>query len=375
MRIVSAAGSQKGFRPLMPLPRQRAIAAAVIIVIALAIVAAAFIPVEHPSSSILYKFGWDRTLLLSGKIMGITIVCLLLVQLMLAARLSALDRIVPQNRLISLHRGLGVIIVTLAVAHPLLIFAPEDITTIPLEWDYWPEVVGAVLLLTVCFLTGVTLLRDSLRLPHGLWKIGHRLGAGAVIVGFAVHVHYVNDGFDKGLPYAFIWGATALGGAFWLWTATRPWRLAAPYEVAWVGRPGRDTVEFELTPRDQSLAHAPGQYAYLRFDSKAVSSEEHPFTIASAPTEKGLRFTIRCAGDFTRLLPGVAPGEAVRVDAPYGQFSYLAAPWARRFVLVAGGVGITPMLSMLRHMAASGDTQKEAILLWSNRKAEDVVHR
>lgn len=365
---------RSGFRPLMALSRKRGFAVAIVLLIGMALVAAAYIPVDHPSSSILYKFGWNRTWLLSGKIFGVTAICLLVVQLMLAARFRFLDRIAPQNRLISLHRGLGIVIVALAVAHPLLVFAPEDITTIPMNWDYWPEVLGAVLLITLCFLAGVTVLRDSLRLPHGLWKIGHRLGAAAVIAGFSVHVHYVNDGYDSGTAFAFVWTVIGLAGALWLWIATRPLRRPRPHTVASVEMAGRDAVELMLTPQSRTLAHAPGQYAYLRFGSKAVSREEHPFTIASAPGEDGLRFTIRCAGDFTSLLPRVEPGETVWVDAPYGQFSYLTAPWARRLVFIAGGVGITPMLSMLRHMAAGGE-RRETILLWSNRAAEDVVHR
>lgn len=374
MKSGRQSGGQSGFRPLMALPRQRVFGVGIVLLIGLAIVAAAYVPVEHPSSSILYKFGWDKTWLLSGKILGVTAICLLIVQLTLAARVSFLDRIVPQNQLILLHRGLGIVIACLGVAHPLLIFAPEDITTIPLAWEYWPEVVGAVLLVTLCFLVGVTILRDSLRLPHGLWKIGHRLGAAAVIIGFSVHVHYVNDGYDSGTAFAFIWTVSGLAGALWLWIFTRPLRRPMPHMVASVETAGRDAVELAFAPQNRSPAHAPGQYAYLRFGSKAVSREEHPFTIASAPGEEGLRFTIRCAGDFTRRLPGVEPGETVWVDAPYGQFSYLAAPWARRLVFIAGGVGITPMLSMLRHMASGGE-RKETILLWSNREADDVMHR
>ena len=88
--------------------------------------------------------------------------------------------------------------------------------------------------------------------------------------------------------------------------------------------------------------------------SRDVSSEEHPFTISSAPGDDGcLAFTVKASGDYTRALRQAVQGDRARVDGPYGRFSYvLRTQPGQPLLLIAGGVGITPMLSMLEHQTA-----------------------
>ena len=63
------------------------------------------------------------------------------------------------------------------------------------------------------------------------------------------------------------------------------------------------------------------------------------------------------------------------MDGPYGLFSHLArAPQPGPLVMIAGGIGITPILSMLRHMAAAAD-ERPVTLIWGNRREADIVYR
>jgi predicted ferric reductase len=122
--------------------------------------------------------------------------------------------------------------------------------------------------------------------------------------------------------------------------------------------------------------YGPGQFAFVRFRSQDVSGEEHHFTLASTPTRSGsVIFTPRCAGDFTATIPRLAPGDTAALDGPYGLFSYPA--WAspiQPLVFIAGGIGVTPIISMLRHLADRGD-QRSLHLVWSNRSEQDLVLR
>ncbi|MCF8039161.1 MAG: hypothetical protein K9K79_07580, partial [Desulfohalobiaceae bacterium] len=123
----------------------------------------------------------------------------------------------------------------------------------------------------------------------------------------------------------------------------------------------------------KDLAYAPGQFGFVRFRSRGISREEHPFTLASNPALSGyLEFVIRASGDWTRRIPELARGESTFLDGPYGLFSYLCYPDAAEFVFIAGGVGVTPFLSMLRHMETSAE-QRPVTLIWSNRTRSEMI--
>jgi predicted ferric reductase len=72
-----------------------------------------------------------------------------------------------------------------------------------------------------------------------------------------------------------------------------------------------------------------------------------------------LRLAVKAVGDYTRALPGVEPGAWVRVEGPYGGFWHRGDREGRQ-VWIAGGIGITPFLSMVRSLpvaTAPGDEE------------------
>jgi predicted ferric reductase len=118
----------------------------------------------------------------------------------------------------------------------------------------------------------------------------------------------------------------------------------------------------------------PGQFAFLTIHRSHAPFEEHPFTISSASaTQDSLIFTIKNLGDYTATIGQTREGDRVTVDGPYGRFSHLLlAKENEPLLFIAGGVGITPMLAMLRHMRDSGD-QRDVLLVWANRRKEDII--
>lgn len=117
----------------------------------------------------------------------------------------------------------------------------------------------------------------------------------------------------------------------------------------------------------------PGQF--LRFSVRQGEdwSPEHTFTLSSAPEEGEVRMTVKAAGPFTAALLHAVPGMEVRVRGPYGLFCKDVAqkPW---LTFIAGGIGITPFLSVLRHFVRIG-TESHIVLLWANNTAADIIHR
>lgn len=95
--------------------------------------------------------------------------------------------------------------------------------------------------------------------------------------------------------------------------------------------------------------HRPGQFAFVTFDDKEGA---HPFTIASADQgDRTLSFQIKALGDYTRgLAARLQPGQAVRVEGPYGRFDIARCNPRARQIWIAGGIGITPFLAWLESL-------------------------
>ena len=100
--------------------------------------------------------------------------------------------------------------------------------------------------------------------------------------------------------------------------------------------------------------HAAGQFAFVTFDRDEGA---HPFTISSAWRADGrLQFLIKGLGDYTRTLPAtLKPGQWVQVEGPYGRFDFQGS--AQRQIWVGGGIGISPFVARLQHLAAQPQEQ------------------
>jgi predicted ferric reductase len=113
----------------------------------------------------------------------------------------------------------------------------------------------------------------------------------------------------------------------------------------------------------------PGQFAYFRFQGSLPGREEHPFTISSSPDDSDLAVTVKNVGDWTGRLAGAKKDDKVFVDGPYGLFT--PQQNERHKVFIAGGIGITPFLSMLKsRRVLAGDYKK--LLYWRARDRADL---
>ncbi|GAB6108328.1 ferredoxin reductase family protein [Fusibacter bizertensis] len=155
----------------------------------------------------------------------------------------------------------------------------------------------------------------------------------------------------------------------------KPWFLEdKKYEVSSIHQETVDTWTIELSPKEGEPFHyVPGQFGFFSVQSQGFKMEEHPFTISSSPTNRThIAITVKALGDFTQKIKDVKTGDAVMVDGPYGKFSYLDFKHEQSTVFVAGGVGITPVLSMIHYMKHI-DAQRHVLLIWAVKKKEDLI--
>ncbi|KDO30875.1 hypothetical protein SPRG_04777 [Saprolegnia parasitica CBS 223.65] len=111
----------------------------------------------------------------------------------------------------------------------------------------------------------------------------------------------------------------------------------------------RDTLRLRLV-KPKSFAFVPGMFVYVNIPSLAAC-EWHPFTLTSAPDDAWLSLHIRVAGDWTLALYNrdLLPNEMLFLDGPLGAPAVAYREYAT-IVLVGGGIGITPFISILRDL-------------------------
>jgi len=346
-----------------------------ILMVALAVLlcGAASIAFFFESPSIMYNFGWDKIMLRTAKVIGLLAAVLLLLQVPLAGRFKFLDRIFSLPGLYKLHRMNAYIILLLITIHPFLVTIPEDRLMIPFEGRYWPEWIGAGLLLTVLIQIILSRWRNKLIKSYPHWLLVHRVLGWSILALLVIHILYVSETFEfEGLPRAAI--IIAAVAMVILWLFIRSQRLLTkqhPYEVTRIVTAGKDAQAIDLKPvHGKTLGYLPGQFAFFSFKSRQLSAEWHPFTLSSTPTRpNNLQITIRSCGDWTDQVKTIETGDLVYVHGPFGRFSHVLDSESKEVIMIAGGIGITPMLSMLRALADNKD-QHHVTLLWSNRSAQ-----
>jgi predicted ferric reductase len=312
-------------------------------------------------------------LVAAGKSAALVAATLLMFQFVLSARLKTLDRLFGIHRLLRLHSITGPTAAVLALSHPFLIYGSKVYGGRETLAELWPQLLGGVVLLILATIAATTLGRSFLGLPYERWKRIHQL-AFVTVVLLAVHALILGGDLKSGWPRILFLGLLGMYLALvFRVKLLKPAKLKSrPFKVTEVTRLNHDTWNLSLKPTRENFSYLPGQFAFLTLHRQGEKPCEHPFTISSSPTDREcISFTIKESGDFTNMIGVTKPGDLARVEAPFGRFSYLKLPAFDQLVMIAGGVGITPILSCLRHIAKLG-YDKPLTLIWANKTKEDI---
>jgi ferredoxin-NADP reductase len=122
--------------------------------------------------------------------------------------------------------------------------------------------------------------------------------------------------------------------------------------------------------RPAGFVYLPGQFMFITLGAGENMLTKH-LTISSSPTEPFLEVTKEMTGHpFAKALAGLTPGDEVGIRGPYGEFTF--AGEHGRVVFISGGIGITPMRSMMKYAADKGLTGSIRFL-YSARDEGDIL--
>ncbi len=297
--------------------------------------------------------------------LGFVGLAMMWLQFALTARFKWIAPTFGLDTLMQFHRQAGLVAFAFILAHPLILFLVDtqylDYLHPFLGFDEFLRagalwaVMGALVILI-----GSTLWRTNFGIPYEWWRTAHAVLAFFIIFVGLVHVlrvgFYVDDLWKQA-----VWAGLTLGamGLLVHTRLVRPWLMAKrPYRVEEVTKERGNSWTVWLVPeRHEGLRFQPGQFCWLTLGHNPYSLEQHPFSISSSAENPGMiGFTIKELGDYTNTIGETPTGIPAFVDGPYGAFT-LDANAADGAVFIAGGVGITPIMSMLRTCADRGDTR------------------
>jgi ferredoxin-NADP reductase/DMSO/TMAO reductase YedYZ heme-binding membrane subunit len=274
----------------------------------------------------------------------------------LMSRLPPLERGIGTDRLARWHAMGGRYVITLVTGHVLLIVwgyavtAHEKVTSesIALLTAY-PDVLMATiawfLLLGVAAFSARAARR---RLSYETWYYAHLYTYLAIALAFS-HQFANGPAFQSNTAARVVWSAlyvTVAAMIVWYRVLT-PLRNAARYRftVQRVRQEAPGIVSVFITGRDfDRLRAEPGQFFRWRFLTRDLWWQSHPYSLSAMPQPDLMRITVKAQGDHSGSLANLEPGTRVIAEGPYGAFT--PALSGRRVLLIAGGVGITPIRAM-----------------------------
>ncbi len=323
---------------------------------------------------------WDE--LASGA--GMLAFAIILAEFLLSGRFRAISARIGMDVTMRFHQLLARSALALALVHPYLYRAPFnpphpwDVTRqLTLSTDVAGIVTGFLAWMLLPALVLLAVDREQGGFRYETWRLMHGLGA-ALVAGLILY-HTLNSGrYSQDPILARVWIGlflVALTSLAFIYLVKPALKRQSPWVVDAVQSIGLNIWELTIAPRGhKGLRYQAGQFVWLNVGSSAASLNENPFSISSAPKSGNkLQFIIKELGDFTRTLGQIVPGTQAYVDGPHGNL-VISGRTEPGIALIAGGVGIAPLLGILRQLHHDKDTRPTA-LIYGNRVEAQIVCR
>jgi predicted ferric reductase len=297
--------------------------------------------------------------------LGLVALVAMAVQFVTSGRIRTATGRFGIDRIMAFHKMAAWWVLLALILHPLFYVLPTWLDDFALGTERFVAYLtlphyrsGVVALAALLLLVLTSALRDRLPWRYETWRASH-LVLGMAAVGGGLHHAITTGRFSAAGAVHWFWWAVGLGviatiavlyGWRWLTLHRRPFRLET------VTKRADRMWELDIRPNADNppWAYRAGQFVWMTEGARRFPLFDHPFSIADSPARPGLSLIIKEAGDFTRTIGTLEPGTPIGIDGPYGDFT-LEAHDCDAVLLLAGGVGIAPIMGLLRDMAARRD--------------------
>ena len=313
---------------------------------------------------------------------GLLAFAIILVEFILSGRFQSVSGRIGMDVTMRFHQLLARTALALALLHPFLYRAPFAAQR---PWDPTRQLtltddiaaLGSGLFAWILLPTFILMAigRDQSSWKYETWRLMHGLGA-LLIAGLVLHHTLYAGRYSQDPVLAGVWlamAAVALLSMLYVYLGRPLMQLRRPWTVTSVRPLALKTWQLAIEPKGHAgLQYEAGQFAWLNVGNSPFSLYENPFSISSAPSSGStLEFVIKELGDFTKTVGDIKPGTKAHIDGPHGNL-VLSGHSEPGIALIAGGVGIAPMLGILRQLHHDGD-KRPTVLLYGNRVKEQIV--
>ncbi len=338
----------------------------------------------------------------AGIASGIVAYALFCVQFALIARPKCIERQLGLGNMFRAHAVIGPLAITVSFIHGFF----SKASAVGISANFYSRLGGIVLALFCAIavfsfvflantrfhlinpLVKIKKLGDRFGLRYDFARLSHNASLPVLILACAHASLGPEIAVRPILKYIII---TMLAVSVYFWLYHKFLRPVAACTVSGVEVLGSRLLRISLKPGPAKRpSHEAGQFGYLRMHVPGLGGEYHPFAISSPPAQPGsseaeIQVLVKVVGDWTMRLYDAAeyfPGALSKhpwkasLDYPYGTFTLKKHGLQKNangpLVLLAGGIGISPFLSILASLARKGSTRR-ILVLWAAGTRDDLV--
>lgn len=332
-------------------------------------------------SSNLFTGELANSLLAIARLFGLLAVYFILLQFVLRGRAVWIEETFGLNNLSTVHRLNGYLSLFFILSHFTLILTSYSLAAnihivaqfiqfITTYIDLLQAFIALLLFVTIVFVSIYVVRR---RLKYEIWYYVHLATYLAILFAWGHQLKFGGDFVNN----IFVWYWYGLYifvfGNLFIFRWLRQGYLFLKYRfiVTEIVKEADGATSVYITGNNLSdFSVQPGQFFILRFLDKNRWWQAHPFSLSFVPKQNMLRVTIKNVGDFTSQIPQLKKGTPILLDGPLGTFTSAHAK-KNKFLFIAGGVGITPIRSLIEEVAMR---KKDIVLLYSN-KTTDIIFK
>ncbi|MCX6723988.1 MAG: ferric reductase-like transmembrane domain-containing protein [Candidatus Staskawiczbacteria bacterium] len=326
-----------------------------------------------------YRFSNSSLLFRSvGDVAGLCGMAMFSLVLILSARLKFFEKFFKGiNESYTAHHFFGGLAFCLLLFHPLFLaynYFRVSFMSAALFFLPGPSlgqnfgIIGLVVMIITLVIT------FYMKIRYQIWKFTHKF-LGLAFVFALLHTFLIGGDIANNQPlkiYLLGLGILAIVAYFYRAIFSSFAVKFFDYTIKNIKSLQDKTCEIELQAVDKEIKFTSGQFGFVKFFNKELTMEAHPFSFSSAPGQP-LKIAIKELGDYTNKISSLKAGDRAKIEGPFGSFNFRNYK-RKKQVWIAGGIGITPFLSMMRDLT-NADDDYQIDLYYSARNANCLVFR